>query len=87
MNKERKKHIKKLEDFLIEAYPDTQAFDCPDIMGDYKVTAYEDEEYKIRVLYAPYYEYVEIYGLTDEEFKAITVNRHGSHFTKKQRKK
>lgn len=43
-----------------------QMYDCYDILGDYKEILYKNDE--VEVLYAPYYDYVEIIGLTDIDY-------------------
>jgi len=76
----RKERIEKLTDFLLKEYPHTQAFNTPNWAGDYMESVYEDKS--IEVLYAPMYGYVEIFGLTESEFKNITViGEWGSRFT------
>lgn len=49
-------------------------FDCYDILGDYKEILYKDNE--VEVLYAPYYDYVEIIGLTDIDYNYF-FNKYG----------
>lgn len=46
-----------------------QMFNTPSIMGDYRISIYEADD--IRVLFAPKYEYIEIYGISEEEFERV----------------
>lgn len=71
MNKELENEIcKVIEDILeIEGSKKVQMFDCYDIVGDYKI-AFLDED-GVQVLYAPGYKYVEVIGLTDEDYNKI----------------
>ena len=48
-----------------------QVFNCPSLVGDYRESVYEQDG--IEVLVCPYYEYVEILGISNEEFKAIST--------------
>ena len=53
-----------------DRFPDgVQAFDTRNIVGDRMVTIYYDGE--IVVDYCPYYEYIEILGLTKEQFEKV----------------
>ena len=61
--------INKLKRFLQENYPNIQAFDTRNIVGDYMITVYDEDG--ITVDYCPYYEYIEIFGLRYEEFKDL----------------
>lgn len=73
----RAKTIKKLKVFLQKNYPNCQAFDCPNFAGDAMDIVYEDGD--IKVLYCKYWDYLEIFGLTDNEFDGLikkgTMNR------------
>lgn len=68
----RKQRIKKLVGFLKENYPESQIFNSPCIAGDYQKCVYldeaDDEESDIWVMYAPGWDYCDIYGLTNKEF-------------------
>lgn len=64
------KRIEKLKEFLRKEYPDTQAFDTANLAGDEMYIVYEKDG--ITVLYTPFYEYVEIFGLSTEEFESVT---------------
>lgn len=62
--------MNKLIEFLKDRFPDgVQAFDTKNIVGDRMVTIYYDGE--IVVGYCPYYEYIEILGLTKEQFEKV----------------
>lgn len=61
--------IDKLKKFLQEEYPNIQAFNTRNIAGDSLYTVYEEDG--ITVEYCYYYEYIEIFGLTDEEFEDL----------------
>ena len=62
--------LNKLIEFLKDRFPDgVQAFDTESIVGDRMVTIYYDGE--IVVGYCPYYEYIEILGLTKEQFEKV----------------
>lgn len=58
--------IEKLKKFLQQHLPNKQAFNTTDWYGDSKRIVYISEG--IIVLYCEGYNYVEILGLTDEEF-------------------
>lgn len=61
--------IEKLKKFLQENYPNIQAFDTRNFMGDPVETVYIEDG--IQVDYCAYYEYIEIFGLTDKEFESL----------------
>lgn len=62
--------IKKLIEFLKKQFPHgIQMFNTPSIMDDYRETIYDEDS--IEVLFAPGYEYIEIYGISDEEFERV----------------
>ena len=71
MNKELENKIcKAIEDILkIEGSKKIQMFDCYDIVGDYKETFLNEDG--VEVLYAPGYTYVEVVGLSDEDYNKI----------------
>lgn len=52
-----------------------QMFDTPNIAGDFMVPIYKKDN--ILVLFAPEYDYIEIFGISDEEFEIVEkeVNR------------
>ena len=64
--------INKLKRFLQENYPNIQAFDTRNIVGDSMETVYDEDG--IIVDYCPDYEYIEIFGLTDVEFEDLIDN-------------
>ena len=54
--------IEKLINFLKNSFKDgIQMFDTPYLANDYRIAIYCEDE--ITVLYAPYYEYIEIFGV------------------------
>lgn len=60
----------KLKKFLKEAFEDSiQSFTTKNIVGDSMVTIYNKDE--IQADYAPRYGYIEIFGLTDEEYQEL----------------
>lgn len=61
--------IDKLKIFLQENYPNEQAFNTRNIIGDYMETVYDEDG--IVVDYCYDYDYIEIFGLTDEEFEDL----------------
>lgn len=64
--------IDKLKIFLQENYPNEQAFNTRNIVGDSMETVYNEDG--IMVDYCYYYEYIEIFGLTDKEFEDLIDN-------------
>lgn len=44
-------------------------------MGDFRFTIYEEDG--IEVLFAPHYDYIEIYGISDEEFEQVMKEADG----------
>lgn len=73
--------IDKLKKFLQTNYPQIQAFDTPSLAGDYRVKVYNKDG--IQVYYAPNYDYVEIYGLTKDEFRSLLDKKRGYNIMKK----
>lgn len=67
------KRVEKLKEFLTKEYPDTQAFNTANIAGDETKTVYEQDG--ITVLYATFWDYVEIFGLSTEEFESVTCRK------------
>lgn len=60
----------KLKKFLKKVFKKRiQTFTTKNIVGDYMETIYNKDE--IQVDYAPGYGYIEIFGLTDEEYKEL----------------
>lgn len=61
--------MEKLKKFLKENYQGTQAFNTRNIVGDIMENVYEDDG--IIVDYCYYYDYIEIFGLTNKEFESL----------------
>ncbi len=61
--------IDKLKKFLQKNCPNMQAFNTKNIVGDSMERVYDEDE--IIVDYCYYYSYIEIFGLTDEEFEDL----------------
>lgn len=61
--------IDKLKIFLQENYPNEQAFNTRNWIGDNMGTVYDEDG--IIVDYCYEYEYIEIFGLTDVEFENL----------------
>lgn len=60
----------KLIAFLKEEFPKgIQMFNTKNIAGDYMITIYDEDN--IEVDYAPSYEYIEIFGLSKDEFEHV----------------
>lgn len=63
--------IKKLRDFIVNAgYKGKQTFDCRGIAGDSMTTIYNSDGITVDFCY--YYDYLEIFGLTDEQYKSLS---------------
>lgn len=57
----------KINNFLKEKFEEKkQAFNTRNIMGDYMYTIYDEDG--VQIDYAPDYDYIEIFGLTDVEW-------------------
>ena len=68
--------IEKLIKFLKERFEDgIQMFDTPSLVNDYRIPIYIEDD--ITVLYAPYWDYIEIYGISDEEFERVMKEAKG----------
>ena len=68
--------IENLIKFLKERFKDgIQMFDTPSMVDDFRVPIYNKDE--IIVLWAPHYEYIEIYGISDEEFERVMKEAKG----------
>jgi len=65
--------ISKLKKFLQENCPNMQAFNTRNLVGDTMVTIYENDGIVVDICY--YYEYIEIFGLTDEDFENLIDER------------
>ena len=59
----------KLKRFLQENYPNIQAFNCSGCAGDKLEEVYDDDG--IEVLYCYGWNYIEIFGLDDDEFYSL----------------
>lgn len=46
-----------------------QAFNCRNVVGDFMKTLYKDDE--IQIDYCPGYQYIEVFGVSDEELEAL----------------
>lgn len=66
----KEKRLIKLKKFLKGVFKKSiQAFTTKNIVGDYMETIYNKDG--IQVDYAPGYGYIEIFGLTDEEYEEL----------------
>lgn len=66
----KENRLNKLKKFLKEKFKKRiQAFDTRNTEGDSMETIYNEDG--ITVDYCYYYEYIEIFGLTDEEYKEL----------------
>lgn len=62
--------IEKLIKFLKMHFENgIQMFNTPSIMPDFRVPIYDKDD--ILVWFAPEYEYIEIYSISDKEFKRV----------------
>jgi hypothetical protein len=61
--------IDKLKRFLQKNYPNEQAFNTRNIIGDIMETVYDEDGIIVDYCYG--YEYIEIFGLTDVEFEDL----------------
>ena len=61
--------MKDLKKFLEENYPAWQAFNTKNLVGDNMKTVYEKNG--IRVDVCKGWKYIEIFGLTDKEYKSL----------------
>lgn len=46
-------------------------FDTRNFVGDFMITIYDQDD--IQVDYCPHYEYIEIFGLSEEDFERINL--------------
>lgn len=68
--------IEKLIKFLKERFEDgIQMFDTPSLVNDYRIPIYIEDD--IIVLYAPHWDYIEIYGISYEEFEMVMEEAKG----------
>lgn len=61
--------INKLKIFLQKNYPNIQAFNTKNLVGDPMETVYNEDG--IRVDYCYFYNYIEIFGLTQKQFESL----------------
>ena len=65
------KAIKKLRDFIVNGgYRGMQAFNTRNIIGDSMTTIYDSDGITVDFCY--HYSYLEIFGLTDEQYKSLS---------------
>ena len=63
--------IKKLRDFIVNSgYKGTQTFNTRNIAGDSMETIYNSDGITVDFCYS--YDYLEIFGLTDEQYKSLS---------------
>lgn len=68
--------IENLIEFLKNQFKDgIQMFNTPSLMGDFRLPIYKEDG--IEVLFAPHYDYIEIYGISDEEFEQVMKEADG----------
>jgi len=59
----------RLRKFLIHNYPGIQAFNVRNVVGDFTYTVYDEDE--IKVEYCPAWEYIEIFGISEERYWSL----------------
>lgn len=60
--------VKKVASFILSRFPKgIQMFDCKGI--DPTETIYDDDD--VRIAHSWYYEYIEVFGLSNEEYKEL----------------
>lgn len=71
MDKELENKINKTLKELLERNEQDkiQMFDCRDIAGDYKESLLDEDN--VTILYAPNYNYVEVLGLSEQDYNKI----------------
>ena len=62
--------LSKLKQYLTENFPDTQMFNSRNLVGDVVTTVYCEDG--VTVDYCEAWDYLEIFGLTDEEYNQLT---------------
>lgn len=68
--------IEKLIKFLKANFKDgIQMFNTPSLTHGFRLPIYDKD--KIIVLWSPYYEYIEMYGISDEEFERVMKETKG----------
>lgn len=61
----------KLRQFLTQSgYRGMQTFDCRNTVGDYMNTIYDSDGIQVDICYG--WSYLEIFGLTDEEYQSLS---------------
>jgi len=59
-----------VRDFLLEVFPDgIQMFNSKNNAGDFMIDIFD--EYGVTIQFVPHYEYVEVFGLSNEEFAQL----------------
>ena len=61
-----------IKEVVLVAYNDReriQMFDCIGMGPDEKITIFVEDD--VRVLWCPYWEYVEVLGLSDEDYQKV----------------
>ena len=62
--------VTKIKNLINEKFDgEIQMFDCPNVVGDPMELIFDEDD--VTVDYCPYYNYIEIFGLTDEEFNEL----------------
>ena len=70
--------IEKLKRFLQENYPNVQSFNSRNLVGDYMKTVYNEDG--IVVDYCEDWDYIEIFGLSQDEIDSlIEAEKWGDH--------
>lgn len=65
------KAIKKLREFIVNGgYKGKQTFDRRGMAGDTMTTIYDEDGITVDFCY--HYDYLEIFGLTDEQYKSLS---------------
>lgn len=64
--------MEKLRKFIKNGYKGTQAFNTHNFVGDPMSEVYTDEENGVRVDFCFKYDYLEIFGLSDEEYASLS---------------
>lgn len=65
-----KETLEKLRSFILNGFKGTQTFDRPGDSSDILIPVFIEEN--VTVQYCPTWEYLEIYGLTDEEYQSFS---------------
>lgn len=52
-----------------------QVFDSESLVGDYRDLVYDEDGIEVKVCY--YYEYIEILGISKNEFNQLVESKHG----------